>query len=94
MAAMLTLRALVHTSSQRRRSAQRQLRQHTLHLCDCLRALLGQEPRGVLSQEIDYAERCDRLWEASAGDGSWLGSTHRGHWRTGNQSSGLGVDST
>jgi hypothetical protein len=106
VALVLTSPALMDSPAERRRSTEQQLRQHALHLRDGLIGISLQKFRRVLPQEIDYAERCGRWFDWAefglSGEGwfdgsgsvaSCPGSIHRGHCRTGNQSSGLGVDS-
>ena len=107
LTAMVTLRALVGVPAQGRRAAQRQLGQHALHLGNRLCAETLQIRRRVFPQQVDHAERRSGLvgpWSGPGGgfaeESAWparddgcVGSAQRGHWRTGSQSSGLGVDS-
>ena len=104
---MLAPRALVDMPAERGRPTERQFRQHTLNLRHRLIAIPRQIFRRGMPQQVAYAEgfarslsgeagfglRSGSLFAGLLGNGSWFGSIQRGHWRTGNQPSGLGIDS-
>jgi hypothetical protein len=103
---MKALRALEFVSAQRCGPAQGQFSQHLLHLRRGLTTVISEIDRCVLPQQVDYAEGWGASFrggvfgtsggarfEASFAGGSEFDSSQRGHWRTGSQSSGLGIDS-